>query len=145
LQCIDGHKAYRILDNVSKQNFLISTNHVVLQEIKPYEKMLIENSVIRYKAIEKMFSEKEKISVQDLKVILSTSYPQGLCCHYYPEFFGTLRSMLFNTTEKKIEMTFGSPQANGWKSFKVQKLQEREIIVNLPYEKAGKDFYNITY
>ena len=145
LQCIDGHKAYCILDNDSKQNFLISTNHAVLQEIKPYEKMLVENSVIRYKVIEKMFSEKGKISVKDLKGILSTPYPQGLCCHYYPEFFGTLRSMLFDTTEKKIEMTFGSPQTNDWKTFMVQKLQEQEIIVNLPCEKAGKDFYNITY
>ncbi|SJT67005.1 Uncharacterised protein [Clostridioides difficile] len=53
--------------------------------------------------------------------------------------------MLFNTTEKKIEMTFGSPQVNNWKTFTVQKLQEQEIIVNLPYEKAGTDFYNITY
>ncbi|AMK50455.1 peptidase C45 [Clostridium beijerinckii] len=143
LQCIDGHKSYRILDNESKQKFLISTNHTVLTEIKPYEKMLIENSVIRYKAIEKMFCEKEKISEKDLKDILSTSYPKGLCCHYYPEFFGTLRSMVFNTTEKKIEMTFGSPQANEWKTFMVEKLQEQEIIVNLPCEKAGKDFYNI--
>lgn len=145
LQCIDGYKAYRILDNDSRENFLISTNHTVLQEIKPYEKMLIENSVIRYKTIEKMFSEKEKISAQDLKAILSASYPQGLCCHYYPEFFGTLRSVLFDTTEKKIEVTFGSPQVNDWKTFMVQKLQEQEIIVNLPYEKAGKDFYKITY
>lgn len=145
LQCIDGHKTYRILDNDSRKNFLISTNHTILQEIKPYEKMLIENSVIRYKIIEKMFSEKGKISAQDLKDILSETYPQGLCCHYYPEFFGTLRSMLFDTAEKKIEMTFGSPQANDWKTFTVQKLQEQEIIVNLPYEKAGKDFYNITY
>lgn len=145
MQCIDGHKAYRILDNSSKQNFLISTNHTVLQEIKPYEKIVIENSVIRYQAIEKVFSEKEKISVKDLKSILSKPYPQGLCCHYYPEFFGTLRSMLFDTTEKKIEMTFGSPQTNDWKTFMVQKLQEQEIIVNLPCEKAGKDFYNITY
>ena len=145
LQCIDGHKAYRILDDNSRENFLISTNHTVLQEIKPYEKMLIENSVIRYKAIEKMFSEKQKISSQDLRDILSTSYPRGLCCHYYPEFFGTLRSMLFDTTEKKIEMTFGSPQVNDWRTFTVQKLQEKEIIVNLPCEKTGKDFYNITY
>ncbi|MCI1946476.1 hypothetical protein [Clostridium luticellarii] len=36
--------------------------------------------------IEKMFSEKGKISAQDLKDILSETYPQGLCCHYYPEF-----------------------------------------------------------
>ncbi|WP_238916375.1 C45 family peptidase [Clostridium sp. YIM B02555] len=145
LQCINGHKAYRILHKDSEQNFLISTNHTVLQEVKPYEKMIIENSVIRYKTIEKMFSEKEKVSANDLKNILSTSYPQGLCCHYYPEFFGTLRSMLFDTTDKKIEMTFGSPKANDWKTFMVEKLQEEEVIVNLPCEKAEKDFYNITY
>lgn len=53
--------------------------------------------------------------------------------------------MLFDTIEKKIEMTFGSPQANDWKTFMVQKLQEQEIIVNLPYEKAGTDFYKITH
>lgn len=52
--------------------------------------------------------------------------------------------MLFNTTEKKIEMTFGSPQVNDWKTFMVEKLQEQEIIVNLPYEKAGKDFKKLT-
>lgn len=145
LQCIDGHKAYRILDNASHDKALICTNHTTLQEIKPYEKLLIENSVIRYKAIEKMLSEKEKISKQALKGILSTAYPQGVCCHYYAEFFGTLRSMLFDTTDKRIEVTFGSPQANAWRSFKVQELQEQEITVKLPCEKAGKDFYNITY
>lgn len=145
LQCMDGHKAYRILDENVSENYLIATNHVVLPEIKPYEKMLIENSVIRYNVIEKLFAENEKTSIEDLKGILTTSYPQGLCCHYYPEFFGTLRSIVFDTTEQKMNMTFGSPRANDWRTFTVQKLQEKEIIVNLPCEKAEKEFYNISY
>jgi predicted choloylglycine hydrolase len=143
LQCLDGHKAYRILDENSTEDYLVATNHVVLPEVKPYEKMLIENSVIRYHAIDKMFLEHEKTSVQTLKGILSASYPQGLCCHYYPEFFGTLRSIIFDPTDLKINMTFGSPQVNDWKTYAVQPLQEQEITVNLPYEKAGKEFYNI--
>lgn len=145
LQCIDGHKAYRILDKNSERMSLSITNHVILPEIKSYEKMLIENSVIRNEVIEKTLASKEKISAEDFKCLLSTQYPAGLCCHYYSEFFGTLRSMLFDVNDKKIEMTFGSPRANGWRIFEVKELEEQEITVNLPYEKAEKDFYNITY
>lgn len=143
LQCIDGHKAYRILDSTTEENYLAAANHAVLPEIKPYEKMLIENSVIRYNAIKDMFSKNKNVSVEDLKEILSTAYPKGLCCHYYPEFFGTLRSMIFDTTDELITMTFGSPRANEWRKFKVEKLEEQEISVKLPVEKAGRDFYNI--
>ncbi|WP_349948672.1 hypothetical protein ABFV83_09735 [Lacrimispora sp. BS-2] len=76
---------------------------------------------------------------------LSTPYPDGLCCHYYDEFFGTLRSMIFDVTEKNIEITFGSPKINKWNTFLVGALNEKEIKVMLPQEKAGKDFYKITY
>ncbi|MHC1723536.1 MAG: C45 family autoproteolytic acyltransferase/hydrolase [Aminipila sp.] len=145
LQCIDGHKAYRILDNTTEENYLIATNHVVLSEIKPYEKMLIENSVIRYNVVKKMFSEHTKILVDDLKEILSTTYPKGLCCHYYPEFFGTLRSIIFDTTDSNITITFGSPQTNEWRIFAIEKLEEQEISVKLPCDKASEEFYNIKY
>lgn len=53
---------------------------------------------------------------------MSLSYPNGLCCHYYNEFFGTLRSMIFDVTEQTIEMTFGSPQTNNWHIFSVKAL-----------------------
>lgn len=145
LQCIDGHKAYRILDKNSKNMSLSITNHIVLPELKLYEKMLIENSVIRNEVIKKALAFKKKLSVDDFKCLLSTQYPIGLCCHYYQEFFGTLRSMLFDLTDKKIEMTFGSPRANDWCIFEIKELEEKEITVNLPYEKAEKDFYNITH
>lgn len=143
LQCMDGHKAYRMLDGTTEDNYLMVTNHTVLPEIKPYEKMLIENSVIRYNTIEKMFMEQKTISVEHLKDIMSLSYPQGLCSHYYSEFFGTLRSMIFDTCDQTITMTFGSPQVNEWRTFSVEELEEQEIPVKLPYEKAGSDFYNM--
>jgi predicted choloylglycine hydrolase len=144
-QCMNGHKAYRILDNSSDEAFLSATNHVILPELQPYEKMRIENSIIRNEAIVKTFQSKDKLAGDDLKRLLSTSYPTGLCCHYYPEFFGTLRSMIFDVTDKKIEMTFGSPQTNPWHTFEVGDLKEQEISVKLPIEKADKEFYNITF
>jgi len=144
-QCIDGHKAYKMLDNNSDENYLSSTNHVLLEEIKPYEKMIIDNSVIRNEKINEMLRGKEKISKGDIKTLLSTSYPEGLCCHYYSEFFGTLRSMIFDVTDNTIEMTFGSPKVNDWQIFSVKACIEREIKVLLPEEKASKEFYKISY
>lgn len=144
LQCIDGHKAYRILGEGSAETFLSSTNHTVLDEIKPYEKMVIESSVIRNNKIIGLFQSNDKVSNNSMKQLLSSSYPNGLCCHYYDEFFGTLRSMIFDLTEQTIEMTFGSPQANDWHTFSVNPLEEKELKVLLPQEKASADFYRIS-
>ncbi|MDR1034219.1 MAG: C45 family peptidase, partial [Bifidobacteriaceae bacterium] len=121
--------------------FLSATNHTLLEEIKPYEKMRIENSVIRNDRIVRLFAGNERTTTNDIKRLLSAAYPDGLCCHYYKEFFGTLRSMIFDTTDKTIEMTFGSPQANEWQTFPVVALEEKEIEVSLPQEKAEPDFY----
>lgn len=143
LQCIDGHKAYEILDDRSGKSYLTSTNHTLFADIKPYEKIVIENSVVRNDNIVKLFEANKQISNKQIKKLLSTSYPEGLCCHYYKEFFGTLRSMVFDTTEKTIEITFGSPQANEWQTFSVEKLNIQKIQVLLPQEKANPDFYKI--
>ena len=143
LQCMDGHKAYRILEAESVETYLSATNHTILEEIKPYEKMVIGSSQVRNSRITEVFENNDKVSKNDLKELLSTSYPNGLCCHYYEEFFGTLRSMIFDVTEQTVEMTFGSPQTNQWKLFSVKPLEEMELSVLLPQEKASSDFYKI--
>lgn len=50
---------------------------------------------------------------------------------------------MFAAAERKIDMTFGSPRANGWRQFSVGPLTEQEIIPNFPCEKAGEEFYKI--
>ena len=142
-QCIDGHKAYEILDDGSEKGYLSCTNHTLFEKIKPYEKMVIENSVIRNQNIRNFFEKDQRISREQIKGLLSASYPEGLCCHYYKEFFGTLRSMVFDITERTIEMTFGSPQVNEWQTFSVEILKVEEKQVLLPQEKASPQFYNI--
>ena len=58
---MDGHKAYKILNKNSREAYLSSTNHTLFKEIKPYEKMVIENSVIRNNSIVKLFETDKKI------------------------------------------------------------------------------------
>jgi predicted choloylglycine hydrolase len=140
LQCLDGHKAYKTLDGNNGETFLSATNHTLLENIKPYEKMIIENSVIRNDRIVKLFEENKRITINDIKHLLSATYPDGLCCHYYKEFFGTLRSMIFDTTDKAIEMTFGSPQANEWQTFTVAALEEKKSKCRCLKKRQSRSF-----
>lgn len=143
LQCIDGHKDYRMIDEGSDGDYLSCTNHTLLEKIIPYEKILIENSVIRNDNIVNALAKEKTFSEANIKELLSTSYPNGLCCHYYKEFFGTLRSVIFDVTEGVVQIAFGAPDANEWQTFRVKPLVERNIIVKLPDEKAPKEFYKI--
>lgn len=146
LECINGHKSFVTMNVDSTEQdiqFLSATNHVVLSELAQYESMQIENSVIRNNNIMKNLEKHNKLSKDELKHLLSRSYPEGLCCHYYPEFFGTLRSMVFDIEEKTIDIAFGSPQKNSWHRFSIEKLPEKAISVMLPIEKANDSFYKV--
>ncbi|MGX7148427.1 C45 family autoproteolytic acyltransferase/hydolase [Enterococcus ureasiticus] len=141
MQCIDGHKEYKIADENIEEGFLSCTNHALLEKIKPYEKILIENSVIRNNHIIQTFSNEQIISENKIKELLSTPYPDGLCCHYYKDFFGTLRGAIFNTTKESVQVAFGAPDVNKWHTFKVEPLKERSIKVSLLDKKAPREFY----
>jgi hypothetical protein len=52
--------------------------------------------------------------------------------------------MIFDTTDKTIELTFGSPQVNEWNTFCVEAFDTEEMKVLLPQEKASPDFYKIS-
>lgn len=34
-------------------------------------------------------------------------YPDGLCCHYFEEFFGTTKSMVISPTDGTIKLCWG--------------------------------------
>lgn len=141
VQCINGQKEYKLLGEKDNENYLSCTNHTLLEKIKPYEKILIENSVIRNNSIYNLFSTNKLISKKEIKALLSTSYPEGLCCYYYKEYFGTLRSMIFDLTEGLIEVAFGSPNENQWRTFAVEPLNEQVLEVMVLDQQAPKEFY----
>lgn len=143
LQCMDGNKAYETATEGGSVGHLSVTNHVVLPEVKPFETELLDNSVVRRAAIETMFETRGTVSVQDLKQLLATPYPEGLCCHYYPIFFGTLRSMVFDATDRCIDVAFGSPRANEWRRFTVAPLEEQQFAVAMPCEEAPVEFFEL--
>lgn len=143
LQCMDGHKGFQVLGDGAEPDHLSVTNHVVLPDVKPFETELLDNSVKRRASIEALFDARPVVSADDLKELLATPYPEGLCCHYYPIFFGTLRSMVFDTAARNIELACGSPRANAWQTLAVAPLEERDFTVSLPCEQADEEFFRI--
>ncbi|MHA2181349.1 MAG: C45 family autoproteolytic acyltransferase/hydrolase [Promethearchaeota archaeon] len=108
----------------SEQQFLCSTNHPTLPKMTKYYKYihpwLKTNSPMRYKLIEdKIHQYSPEINQKNIKSLLSTEMPNGLCAYYHAGYFGTIWSMLFDLTQVKVDICFGPPSHNKWRSFSV--------------------------
>jgi predicted choloylglycine hydrolase len=144
IESLDGKKAIKRISISTEEQFLCSTNHVHLEELKKFEPKSMKNSVVRYNLINKYLNEKEKVTPDDLKLLLSTMYPNGLCCHYYEDFFGTLRGMVFDLNNGTVDVCFGSTALNDWHTFKIDNSKKYlEYSVKIVKDKSPKDFYEL--
>jgi hypothetical protein len=55
--------------------------------------------------------------VEDLKRILLSRLPQGVCQPYYNDFLGTIWSAVFDLTALKVSYAMGSPDLNPYTAF----------------------------
>lgn len=144
LESFDGEKAVKKINSLSDEQFICSTNHVHLPELRHYDPLSMRNSIIRYELMTRTARDKSNISSQDLKTLLSDKYPNGLCCHYYDEFFGTLRGMIFDLNEQTAEVCFGSTALNPWYTFKIEEeVKQGTYPVVLPKELASPEFFEV--
>lgn len=102
-----------------------------------------KHSIVRYKAIESCIkSSLSKITKDNLKEILSTTMPEGVCCHHYADGMGTLWSMIFDLMEMEVNICFGSPNVNEWKTFNLNSpMGITDYFSTLPNESTDPDFW----
>ncbi|SCY46200.1 C45 family autoproteolytic acyltransferase/hydolase [Alkaliphilus peptidifermentans] len=142
IETLEGRKAFKSIDSTAEEQYLHSTNHMHLEELKAIEPKSMRHSVVRYKLIKNTLDTKKQVTKDDIKTLLSTEYPKGLCCHYYEEFFGTLRGIIFDLTEGKAEVCFGSTALNKWHSFSLDhKEKYKEYLVNVKRERMAPELY----
>ena len=97
---------------------LVSTNHYVAESMRQFDMHHMWNSEVRYTSVWKeLLIIATKLDENRIKKILAEGYPNGPCCNYYSSGMGTVRSLVFNTTKKKMEVCFGSTSQNVWTSF----------------------------
>lgn len=97
------------------EEYLIATNHYMNPDMIEYDNHRGRHSVVRYRAIEKALTEaKDSISMNDIKAILEQKVPNGVFCPYYDDGLGTLHSMAFDLSNKKVEVCLGMPESHKW-------------------------------
>jgi hypothetical protein len=99
---------------------------------------------VRYKLIEESLQGRNDISMEDLMKLLTTKYPAGLRCCFYDEFFGCLRSMIFDVTDGIVYICFGTPAENKWHSFRVSdEIGQESYPVFMERAAAPAGFYDM--
>ena len=110
----------------SQEQYLCSTNHPTLPKMTQYykylHKWLKSNSPMRHTLITNTIQQnKPEITPANIKSLLSTEIPNGLCAYYHSGSFGTVWSMVFDLTLDKVDICFGPPSHNKWHNFSVDK------------------------
>ncbi|MFD1412253.1 C45 family autoproteolytic acyltransferase/hydolase [Oceanobacillus jeddahense] len=136
----DGVKLVKKTD----MDYLMATNHGLFPEIRNLEQGQLDQSLQRYKVLENNFSAKGKLSVSEIKELLLKEFPEGVSIHNYKENFGTVHSVLFNLTDRKLEFSFGSPIQNSVYKINVgEAFLKRRFPVQCKSESYGTDFWRI--
>lgn len=138
----DGEKSVSYGD--VEEGYLHATNHVFQDDIAHLDPVKIENSLTRYDMIAEHVTKNNKVSTESLKKLFGTEFPAGLSSHAYSEFFGTLRSMVFDLTNRSVEVCFGSAAHNSWHTFDFQTgIPFAAYNVKMEDKSYGPDFWKM--
>ena len=96
--------AIKQIGSGGQQRYLHATNHILFPEMKQYEPKAMKHSIRRQEYVRQYLDAADGITEEDLKVLLLDKYPDGLCCHYYEDFFGTTKSMVMDLNDGKITL-----------------------------------------
>lgn len=119
VETLDGTMISRRIDEASPCQALCATNHPVFEELAAREPAAMVHSLRRRQYLLKQIDKPGLMSRQDLKEMLLSPYPDGLCCHYYQEFFGTTKSMILDPLDGTIELCWGGRVENGWRTYRL--------------------------
>ncbi|KAI7254387.1 hypothetical protein KC345_g11269 [Hortaea werneckii] len=103
----------------SSNSLVLSANHYTIPAMQVHNLQVMENSRTRFEALRLTLTDElaNKAPVAAMKAAAGKEYPEGICCHHYSEGFGTLWSMVLDSTAGEAHICFGSPGRNTWRSF----------------------------
>ena len=110
VECSPENKSLKFIDH--EEGYLCSANHFILDQcsiIKP-----VKHSCVRQALMERVLSQKDGISFEGIKTLLSEQYPMGLTLPYYNSGMGTLWSIIYDSSTMSQYVCFGSPNKGAW-------------------------------
>jgi hypothetical protein len=135
-----GEMQVKEIDNASDWPCLVSTNHFTLPGMaeRNHHQIILDTSLPRAEAIRSSIEgDQPAVTRETLRGILTKEIPNGCFGPYYSDGFGTLWSMIFDLTVGKVEICFGAPGYNPWRTFTLENVGEtREYEAKFP-DKQG--------
>lgn len=114
---VSPHKKMFKNINVEHQyGFLCSSNHFTLEQDSDLQ--VVKHSVIRQQRMEQVLSDGINMSLEDVKALVGTRYPDGLAFPYYREGMGTLWSAIYEPISSAQHICCGSPESGAWQLMK---------------------------
>lgn len=142
LETLDGSMACKKLTETDEIPYLYATNHALIKELAAREPQAMNNSLLRCQWIENRLKDRRDVSREELKTMLLSQYPDGLCCHYYEDFFGTTKSMVIDPVDGTIDLCWGGRQENGWRRYDIhQPMADTDIPAELSLERADPEMF----
>ncbi len=114
-----ARRTVRRIGPASEAQYLLSSIHYTSPELARFNgERAMEFSAPLYKAAEAWLkAHAPRIGKETLRGILSKEWPDGCCCPFYQQGAGTLWSMIFDVTAGSVEVCFGAPTHNRWRTF----------------------------
>ena len=142
VETLDGRYEVKKLDGQTPEQVMWATNHAVLPVLAAVEPQALVHSVERYNYIKKQLMGAQNITREQLKGMLLSKYPDGLCCHFYEDFFGTTKSMVISPVDGTIELCWGGRVENGWITYDIKEpLDGSGQTIHLTKDKADPVIY----
>jgi hypothetical protein len=109
-ESVDGAPAYAVVGNGYTVPDFVPLNQ--------HREAVVNSSISRVKAVERtILDSAPRVGREALQGILAKEYPEGCCCPYYQHGVGTLWSMLIDVTAGGMEVAFGAPTHDPWRTF----------------------------
>lgn len=132
VETLDGRMAAKRVES----GYLHATNHPVIDELIPHEPRAMRHSLMRYEWMANWMQGRTGVAVEDLQGMLLSEYPNGPCCHYFTDYFGTTKSMVMDAACGTIDLCWGGEAKNGWQRYSIdQPLADTSRDITLRDEK----------
>ncbi|NLL77239.1 MAG: linear amide C-N hydrolase [Clostridiales bacterium] len=142
VEIIDGEKGVDLIHEKSDKKCLMATNHAHIDTMKKLDPYAIKNSIIRYECMEKWIASNRQVNEDNLKELLLTPYPNGLMLKYYDDFFGTIKSLIFNLDLGRVNICWGGLNENNWQSFSFsEKFSPMSLEQQIKKDNTPPDFF----
>lgn len=143
-ETFNGVKEVKEIDNTSNESFLLATNHPVLPNMQKLESKGMEHSVLRYNATKKWLEDHPTLDEEKIKTQLMKKFPEGLCCHYFNDFFGTTKSIIMDITQGTFTLCWGGLESNKWVRYDINKpLENSTAPIKIDFDTFDKKYMKL--